>query len=133
MLTYDVQSVALEITADTAFRFIADPRNLPRWTHAFKRAEQGRAVLDTPQGVTEIGLRVHAYADAGVVDWEMTFPDGTVGQAHSRVVPDGPGRSIFTFVLKAPPVAQERIEGTLAEQRRILAGELAKLKQVLSA
>lgn len=77
-------------------------------------------------------MRVHAYADARVVDWEMTFPDGTVGQAHSRVVADGPGRSIYTFVLKAPPVAQERIEGTLAEQRRILARELADLRKVLS-
>ena len=55
------------------------------------------------------------------------------GFAHSRIVPNGNARAIYSFVLKAQPVAQERIEGALAEQRAILSGELARLKEILEA
>jgi hypothetical protein len=42
------------------------------------------------------------------------------------VIPHG-DRSIYTFVLEAPPVPLERLEGALAEQSRILIKELATL------
>lgn len=132
MLSFDVQSVALNASAGEAFRFIADPARLPHWAHAFKHAEHGRAVMETPHGAAEIGLRVSASESAGTVDWEMTFSDGSVSTAYSRIVPNGPQSSIYIFVLKAPPVAQELVEGTLGQQRRILANELAKLRELLS-
>jgi hypothetical protein len=40
-------------------------------------------------------------------------------------------RCIYTFVLKAPPVPLERLEGALAEQSRILTTELATLVRLL--
>ena len=132
MLPFDVQFVALNAPADVAFRFIADPTHLPRWTHAFKQAEHGRAVMETPRGAAEIGLCVSASESAGTVDWEMTFPDGSVATACSRIVPNGLRSSIYTFVLKAPPVPQELVEGTLGQQRRILAEELATLQALLA-
>jgi hypothetical protein len=63
----------------------------------------------------------------------MTFPDGAVGTAWSRVTPDGEDRAIYSFVLMAPPVPLELLEGALTEQMGILAGELAELKTLLEA
>jgi hypothetical protein len=131
MRPFDVQSIPLAVPAAAAFRFIADPSNLPRWTHAFKHADSQRATMSTPHGTVEIGLRVHALEGPGTIDWEMTFPDTAVARAYSRVVPNGISDSIYTFVLEAPPVAQALIEGTLAEQRRILADELQTLRKLL--
>ena len=37
------------------------------------------------------------------------------------------GKSIYTFVLEAPPAPLEELEGALAEQSRVLADELATL------
>jgi polyketide cyclase/dehydrase/lipid transport protein len=133
MTDFDVQSIAIEAPAGRAFDYIADPRNLPRWTHAFKEADHASALMRAPQGSVRVGLAVRANREAGTVDWEMLFPDGARGLAHSRIVPNGEARAIYTFVLKAPPVAQERIEGALAEQRGILAGELRRLKEILEA
>jgi hypothetical protein len=133
MTDFDVQSIAIEAPAVRAFDFIADPRNLPKWTHAFKEADWSSALMQTPQGSARIGLAVRADRNTGTVDWELAFPDGGRGLAHSRIVPNGEARAIYSFVLKAPPVAQERIEGALAEQRGILAGELARLKEILEA
>ena len=58
MTDFDVQSIAIEAPAGRAFDFIADPRNLPKWTHAFKEADRSSATMQTPQGSVRIGLAV---------------------------------------------------------------------------
>lgn len=124
MKTFDVQTVAIEAPADAVFAYVADPSRLPEWTHAFQTVANGRATLRTPRGAAEIGLEVRASLEHGTVDWLMTFPDGSVGRAHSRVVAAAPRRSVYSFVLLAPPVPLEQVEGALEEQGRTLAQEL---------
>jgi polyketide cyclase/dehydrase/lipid transport protein len=126
MSTFEVQSIEISAPFSTAFRYIADPANLPEWTHAFKRVSDGHAMMETPAGAVQVGLRVQASEPHGTIDWMITFPDGGVAKAASRVTPHGE-RSIYTFVLEAPPVPLERLEGALAEQSRILGTELATL------
>ena len=49
-----------------------------------------------------------------------TFPDGSVGLAQSRVTETTRGTCIYSFVLHAPPVALEQVEGALEAQRATL-------------
>jgi hypothetical protein len=108
------------------------PANLPHWAHAFDSVHHdGRATLKTPQGSVGVRLDVLAHAHCGTVDWRMHFPDGTVGIAQSRVVDTTRSSCIYSFVLHAPPVALEQVEGALAAQRLTLASELATLKDLL--
>jgi hypothetical protein len=130
MSTFDVQSIEIEAPASIAFRYIANPANLPDWTHAFTKVADGSATLTTPAGSVQVGLRVDASEPHGTVDWTITFPNGDATKASSRVVPHGE-RSIYTFVLEAPPVPLEQLEGALAEQSRILSRELAALARRL--
>ena len=131
MRMFDVQGIEILAPSPTVFDFVKEPANLPRWAHAFVSAEQDRATLQTPAGSIEIGLTVAAHAETGVVDWHMHFPDGGVGVAHSRVTETTRGTSIYSFVLHAPPVALEQIEGALDAQRATLREELAELKMLL--
>jgi hypothetical protein len=131
MKDFDVQTVELQAPFEVALRYIADPRRLPEWTNAFRSVSNGRAQLVTPRGAVEVGLTVDVVREAGTVDWTMTFPDGTVGRAFSRLVDTG-SRRLYTFVLLAPPVALEELEGALAEQSRTLREELATLQDQLS-
>jgi hypothetical protein len=78
-----------------------------------------------------VGLGVEADANSGTVDWQMTFPDGTVGLAQSRVTTTTRDTCIYSFVLHAPPVALERVEGALDAQRQTLRSELATLKALM--
>lgn len=133
MKTFDVQSVGINRPALAVFRFIADPSNLPRWTHAFKQADATSAELMTPNGAVPIRLTTIADDRSGNIDWKMSFPDGTVGTAFSRVTPDGDHRSVYSFVLMAPPVPLEALEGALAEQMKTLVKELNSLKVLLEA
>lgn len=131
MQDFDVQIVELEAPFAQAFRYLADPATLPEWTHAFRSVSGGRATLATPRGAVDIGLQVSASREAGTVDWTMTFPDGSVGRAFSRLLDMG-ARSLYSFVLLAPPVPLEQVEGALAEQSRTLREELKALQQRLA-
>ncbi|WP_172327448.1 SRPBCC family protein [Mangrovicoccus sp. HB161399] len=133
MKTFDVQSVSIGRPAAAVFDFLARPENLPEWTNAFRRADGESADLATPAGEVPIRLRTVASRGSGTVDWHMTFPDGSEGAAYSRVTADGPDRAVYSFVLMAPPVPLEALEGALSEQMAILAGELAGLKELLEA
>jgi hypothetical protein len=131
MRTFDVQGIDLDVPWTDAFAFIADPARLPAWTNAFAAVSAGQAVMRTPGGEVTVDLDVRASAESGTVDWRMTFPDRSVATAFSRVVETAPGRCIFSFVLTAPPVPLEQLEGTLDAQARTLSEELVTLKKLL--
>lgn len=131
MRTFDVQGIDIAVPRDEAFAFIADPAQLPHWTNAFAAVDGDRAVMRTPAGEVMVRLEVQASRERGTVDWRMTFPDGSVATAFSRAIPLDGGRCAYSFVLTAPPVPLEQLEGTLAAQSRTLAEELVRLKGIL--
>jgi hypothetical protein len=131
MKMFDVQGTEIMTTRDEVFAFVREPGNLPRWAKAFVSAGNGRARLETPAGAVDVALDVFADAGAGAVDWRITFPDGGVALAQSRVTDTTRGTCIYSFVLHAPPVALEQIEGALEAQRATLRSELATLKSLM--
>jgi hypothetical protein len=131
MRMFDVQGIEIMAPRRKVFEFLREPVNLPHWAHAFVSAGNGRARLETPAGVVDVGLGVTADADTGVVDWRLAFPDGSVGLAQSRVTETTRGACIYSFVLHAPPVALEDVEGALDAQRMLLQSELATLKSLM--
>lgn len=133
MKNFDVQSIGLAVSANVAFDYISQPSNLPKWTNAFSRADATTADLVTPNGEVPIKLQTVVSRDAGSVDWLMTFPDGSTGAAYSRITPNGDDEAIYSFVLMAPPVPLEALEGALEAQKGILSTELEELKGILAA
>lgn len=131
MRDFEVQTVEIEAQFDAAFEYISDPRTLPEWTHAFRSVSNGRATMVTARGSVEVGLRVESSPVAGTIDWIMTFPDRNVGRAFSRLIDLG-SRTLYSFVLMAPPVPLEQLEGALEEQARVLREELTALQGKLS-
>ena len=133
MKAYDLQGIELKVPGPRAFAFLADATQLPRWTSAFASVTNGRAMMRTPNGEVAVSLHVDASPEQGVVDWRMSFPDGSVARACSRVVPLDAHRCVYTFVLTPPPVPLEQLEGALEQQSRTLTHELATLKELLEA
>lgn len=131
MRMFDVQAITIEASYDEAFRYIADPLRLPEWTSAFKSVSERRARLETPGGKVDIELKVNHSLQHGVIDWVMTFPDGTMASAFSRLLLAGDRRCIFVFVLMPPPVPLEQLEGALEQQSQVLQAELKRLCEIL--
>lgn len=133
MQRFDIQAIEINASRDKVFEFIRDPRNLPRWAEAFTRADQEHARLETPAGAVEVLLGTSAHPDAGTVDWRLEFPDQSVAVAQSRVSETTRGTCIYSFVLHAPPVPLEQVEGALETQRATLRKELATLKALMES
>lgn len=131
MKTFDAQAISLHVSQQQAFAFIADAKHLPDWAQAFASVDGKRALMRTPSGEVEIDLDVRASSETGSIDWYMTFPDGSVAVAYSRVVALDPDKCVYSFVLTPPPVPLEQLEGALEMQSKILAKELVKLKGIL--
>ena len=130
MRTFDVQSIEIKAPFDSTFAYIANALNLPRWAAAFERVDGGLAVMQTENGSVEIGLKVKSSSEHGTVDWLMTFPDGSVASAYSRLVAKGES-CIYCFVLMAPPVPLEQLEGAIEQQSQTLRKELVTLRKLL--
>jgi len=131
MRMFDVQGIEIRAPRAKVFEFLRDPGNLPQWAHALKSVDDERARLETPAGALDVRLRTSADAGAGTVDRRLEFPDRTVGLAQSRVTETTRGTCICSFVLHAPPVALEELEGALEAQRATLQAELATLKSLM--
>jgi|SRR5262245_20330167 len=131
MKRFEVQGIDLEVSRGEAFAFIADPARLPKWTDAFASVADGRALMRTPAGEVPIVLDVDASSEKGTIDWRMTFPDGSVAAAFSRVVGIDSTHCVFSFILTPPPVPLEQLEGALEAQAQTLSKELQRLKRLL--
>lgn len=131
MRMFHVQGIEIRAPRSKVFDFLRDPRNLPKWAHAFKSADGEHARLETPEGATDVRLRTLADAGTGTVDWQLEFPDGSVGLAQSRVTETTRHTCIYSFVLHAPPVPLEHVEGALEAQRMTLQTELTTLKALM--
>jgi hypothetical protein len=128
-----LRSVTINAKATTVFDYIANPRNLPFWTNAFKEADESSALMVTPVGELKILLKTIASEDFGTIDWFMTTPDGSVASAYSRVVPAvDNNKCIYSFVLMTPPLPLEILEGTLAQQGQVIEEELKRVAIILN-
>ena len=133
MKHFDVQGIEIEAPAAKVYEAVASPSMLPRWAEAFESASEQTAVLRTPEGRVEVGLETVASPTQGTVDWRIKFPDGSVARAYSRIVSIGAERCAYTFILLAPPVPLEALEGALEAQSKTLARELVNLKGLLES
>jgi hypothetical protein len=131
MRLFDVQGIEIHAPRARVFEFVRNPANLPRWAHAFGSVQDGQARLRTPAGSVDVRLDVLADEQCGTVDWRLVFPDGSVSIAQSRVTETTRSTCVYSFVLHAPPVALEQIEGALEAQRDTLQSELSTLKNLL--
>ncbi|WP_221930770.1 hypothetical protein [Changchengzhania lutea] len=127
---FDVQSIGINANHRDVFEFVAKPENLPLWTKAFTKADTKSAIMVTPNGELSIEMETVISKDMGTVDWVMKMPDGSIGKAFSRVSENG-NAAIYSFILLAPPVPLEQLEGALSAQKLLLADELVNLKNLL--
>jgi hypothetical protein len=103
MRMFDVQGIEIMAPCRKVFEFLREPANLPRWADAFVSAADDCARLETSAGTVEVGLEVAADAPTGVVDWRLTFPDGSVRVAQSRVTkPRAERASTAPFCMRLP-------------------------------
>jgi polyketide cyclase/dehydrase/lipid transport protein len=123
----DTQAISIGAGARQVFRFVADPRNLPRWAVGFARSvrqENGRWYVAAAAG--EVEVRVESDENSGVVDFRLTLAPGVEALAASRVLPRGTGCEYVFTQFQAPGMPEAVFEKSVAAVRH----ELSVLKAI---
>jgi len=130
----NTQSITIERSPASVFRFVAEPRNLPRWAGTFapriEPAGDDQWVVPSPAGAVLVTFDAHE--DRRTVDFWMkpVVPTrGVEGLAASRVVPNEGGAEFIFTMFQFDGMPDEVWHGQLDELSR----ELERLKQAVEA
>lgn len=112
------------------YAYAADPAHLPRWAAGLAQGEitqEGDTLrVDSPMG--RVSVRFVPRNDLGVLDHDVTLPDGTVVTNPLRVLahPDG---SEVLFTVRQRDLSDAELEADAAA----VAADLARLRDLLEA
>ena len=109
-MTWPVLHVTRSLDADvaTVVAFAGDPAKLPLWAAGVSsgiREESGRWYADSPMGPVEVAFT--GPQEAGVLDHDVTLPDGTVVHNPMRVVPNDNGSEITVTLFQRTGMTDE--------------------------
>ncbi|GAA2089652.1 SRPBCC family protein [Pseudolysinimonas kribbensis] len=96
-------SVSIDRPVAEVVRYAGDPRRLPEWAAGLAAGirpdDDGASwVADSPMG--EVVVRFAPGNDLGVLDHDVSLPDGTVVHNPFRVMPNGDGSEVVFTVFR---------------------------------
>ncbi|MDB5893471.1 MAG: polyketide cyclase [Rhodoferax sp.] len=126
----EVVSQTIGLPAETVYAFARRMENLPRWASGLATGiaqKDGRWTADSPMGAVQVEMAPeNAY---GVLDHDVTLPDGQRFHNAFRVTPCRGGCVLTFVVLRLEGVADAAFEQDVAHVRR----DLRALKTLLEA
>jgi uncharacterized protein YndB with AHSA1/START domain len=114
--------------AGQVYAFLADPANLPQWAAGLSGSieqRDGRWFADSPMGDVEV--RFVEQNPYGVLDHDVTLPDGTTVTNPMRVIADDDGCEVVFTVRRAPGATDAELQADAAAVR----ADFATLKHLL--
>jgi hypothetical protein len=123
-----VVSQAVGVSAEAAYAFASRMENLPLWASGLAKGidqRDGKWFADSPMGEVEVAMvPVNPF---GVLDHDVTLPNGVSVHNAFRVTPCGEGCLLSFVVPRLAGVSQESFDADIALVRR----DLAALKELL--
>lgn len=124
-------SIRIERPFEEVRAFSSDPANMQQWaaglSGGLERRADGVWVGPGPGDVGEIVVRFAERNPFGVVDHEVTLPNGDVVSVPLRVIANADGSEVVFTLFRLPAMTDEQ----LAEDRAAVEKDLATLKRVL--
>jgi hypothetical protein len=128
--TYESRTVSVAVARPPGevYAFAAVPENLPRWASGLGTdGERDGDAWVTRMDVGTVRVRFVPRNDLGVLDHDVTFPDGTVVTNPMRVVPNGAGSEVSFTLFRRPGVTAAAFDADAAT----VLGDLRALKRLL--
>jgi hypothetical protein len=119
---------SLDVPPDVVYEFARTMENLPQWASGLALGigqEQGGWVTESPMGRVQVAMAPRN--NFGVLDHDVTLPNGVTVHNAFRVTPAGDGSTLSFVVLRLPDVTAEAFEKDVAH----VASDLGALKNLL--
>ncbi|MDN3496784.1 hypothetical protein QL996_12660 [Planococcus sp. APC 4015] len=125
-MTWPALHVSRSVDADVAAvaRIAGDPEKLPLWAAGLStgiRRESGRWIADSPMGVVEVAFT--GPIESGILDHDVTLPDGTVVHNPLRVLRNDAGSEIVFTLFQRTGMTDEEFRA----DARLIEADLARL------
>ena len=101
-------AVSIDRPAAEVYAFASNPQNLPKWAAGVSsgvRKQGGAWITDSPMGPVTIAFAPEN--SFGVLDHDVTLPDGTVFANPMRVFPNADGCEVIFTLLRRPAMTDE--------------------------
>jgi hypothetical protein len=122
-------STYVDRPAAEVYAYAGDPAHLPHWAAGLSGSvaqRDGRWFADSPMGEVEVRFAPeNAY---GVLDHDVTLPDGTTVVNPMRVLPDAGGCEVVFTLRRRPGMTEEEFATDAAAVRADLAALRALLE-----
>ena len=130
-MTWPALHVSRPVDADVAsvVAVAGDPARLPEWAAGVSsgiRLDGGRWLSDSPMGAIEIAFT--GPRELGILDHDVTLPDGTVVRNPLRVLPNADGSEVVFTLFQRPGVTDEE----LAADAALVAADLDRLAALVA-
>ncbi|OUE07519.1 Polyketide cyclase / dehydrase and lipid transport [Clavibacter michiganensis] len=130
-MTWPALHVSRPVDADVAsvVAVAGDPARLPEWAAGVSsgiRLDGGRWLSDSPMGAIEIAFT--GPRELGILDHDVTLPDGTVVRNPLRVLPNADGSEVVFTLFQRPGVSDE----ALAADAALVAADLDRLATLVA-
>lgn len=123
-------SISIDAVPSDVSAFTGNPANLPQWAAGLSagiRQEAGKWITDSPMGVVEV--RFTGSVELGILDHDVTLPDGTTVQNPLRVLANGTGSEVVFTLYRLPDTSDADYEQDAA----MIRDDLVRLKALLEA
>lgn len=123
-------SQSIRRSPDDVAAFAGDPRNLPQWAAGLSsgiRSEGGRWFADSPMGPVEVAFV--GSVDHGVLDHDVTLPDGAVVHNPLRVLRNADGAEVVFTLYRRPGMTDAEFDRDAA----LIRDDLTRLRDILDA
>lgn len=123
-------SVPINRAASDIYHFVSQPENLPKWAEGLSGSIEKRGedwIAHSPMGIVKIKF---ATANSfGVLDHDVTTPDGHVFHNPMRVITNNSGAEIIFTLFRIPAMSDRDFEKDAAQ----VLSDLKKLKTILES
>jgi hypothetical protein len=124
-------SVAIDASPSAVVAYAGDPANLPAWAAGLasgvRPGEGGAWITDSPMG--EVSVRFAPANDLGVLDHDVTLPDGTTVHNPLRVLPNADGSEVVFTVFRRDLMDEDAFE----DDAQAVRADLERLRAILEA
>jgi uncharacterized protein YndB with AHSA1/START domain len=121
-------SISINRTPDKVYAYVANPENLPEWAAGLSgtiRRVGERWVAESPMG--EVSVRFAPHNNFGILDHDVTLPNGEVVHNPMRVVRNDVDSEVVFTLFQRPGMSQQDMQSDAAQ----VFEDLVKLKMIL--
>ena len=131
-MTWDCRHVSRSVDRPPSqvAAFAGDPANLPRWAAGLSsgiREEDGRWLARSP--MADVEVEFVGPVELGILDHDVTLPDGTVVHNPLRVLHNDAGSEVVFTLYRRPGVSDEELE----RDATMVAADLERLRTLLES